>query len=171
MDKYKWLVNKYSRSVDSLKLWAENPRLNPDGEYLKLFDYVDDLLSDNSEKENFLKLLKSISLKGFIPADPIVVWKNDQDSHFYVAEGNRRVLALKLLRNPNKAPKSIRPLVRELASKMDLGDIQKIYVNIAPSWDDTIWYINERHNPSALQKAWSRIQHQRWIFKLYPSSG
>lgn len=34
-------------------------------------------------------------------------------------------------------------------------------------FDDTIWYINERHNPSALQKPWSRIQHQRWIFELY----
>ena len=167
MKKYEWLVKRYLRSVDSLKLWAENPRLNPDGKYLNLLDYVEELLSDNSEKESFVKLLTSISEKGFIPSDPIVVWRNEDDTHCYVAEGNRRVLALKILRNPKKAPKSIRPLVKQLSSNTNLDDIQKIFVCIAPSFDDTIWYINERHNPSALQKPWSRIQHQRWIFELY----
>lgn len=167
MKKYEWLVKRYLRSVDSLKLWAENPRLNPDGKYLNLLDYVEELLSDNSEKESFVKLLTSISEKGFIPSDPIVVWRNEDDTHCYVAEGNRRVLALKILRNPKKAPKRIRPLVKQLSSNTNLDDIQKIFVCIAPSFDDTIWYINERHNPSALQKPWSRIQHQRWIFELY----
>lgn len=167
MKKYEWLVKRHLRSVDSLKLWAENPRLNPDGKYLNLLDYVEELLSDNSEKESFVKLLESISKKGFIPSDPIVVWRNEDNSHCYVVEGNRRVLALKLLRNPQKAPKSIRPLVKQLSSKTNLDDIQKINVCIAPSFDDTIWYINERHTPSALQKPWSRIQHQRWIFELY----
>lgn len=165
--KYNWLIKRHLRSVDSLKLWAENPRLNPDCNYINLLDYVEELLSDNSEKESFVKLLVSISKKGFIPSDPIVVWRNEDNSHCYVAEENRRVLALKLLRNPNKAPKSIRPLVKQLSSNINLDGIQKIYVCIAPSFDDTIWYINERHNPSALQKPWSRIQHQRWIFQLY----
>ena len=107
MKKYEWLVKRYLRSVDSLKLWAENPRLNPNGKYLNLLDYVEELLSDNSEKESFVKLLTSISEKGFIPSDPIVVWRNEDDTHCYVAEGNRRVLALKILRNPKKAPKSV----------------------------------------------------------------
>ena len=75
MKNYEWLVKRHLRSVDSLKLWAENPRLNPDGNYLNLLDYVEELLSDNSEKESFVKLLKSISKKGFIPSDPIVVWR------------------------------------------------------------------------------------------------
>ena len=126
MKKYEWLVKRYLRSVDSLKLWAENPRLNPDGKYLNLLDYVEELLSDNSEKESFVKLLTSISEKGFIPSDPIVVWRNEDDTHCYVAEGNRRVLALKILRNPKKAPKSIRPLVKQLSSNTNLDDIQKI---------------------------------------------
>lgn len=50
MKKYEWLEKKHLRSVDSLRLWSENPRLNPDGKYVKLLDYVEDLLSDNSEK-------------------------------------------------------------------------------------------------------------------------
>ena len=167
MKKYEWLEKKHLRSVDSLRLWSENPRLNPDGKYVKLLDYVEDLLSDNSEKDSFIKLLTSIADKGFLSIDPIVVWQKEGNSDLYVAEGNRRVIALKLLREPDKSPKSIRPLVRELASKMDIESIHKIYVYIAPSFEDTEWYINERHNPSSLQKSWSRIQHQRWIAHLY----
>lgn len=130
-------------------------------------DYIEELLSDKSEKDSFIQLIISIADKGFIPADPIVVWKNPEDGHFYVAEGNRRVLALKLLRTPKKAPKSIRPLIQECSSRISLNDIQKIPVCIAPSLEDSVWYINARHNSSSLQKPWSRIQQQRWNSKLY----
>ena len=85
----------------------------------------------------------------------------------YVAEGNRRVLALKLLRDPNKAPKSIRGLVRKYSAAIDKNLIKKVLVSIAPSFDDVEWYINQRNNASSLQKSWSRVQQQRWIASLY----
>ena len=56
MKKYEWLVKRYLRSVDSLKLWAENPRLNPDGKYLNLLDYVEELLSQYCVKLIFNRL-------------------------------------------------------------------------------------------------------------------
>lgn len=167
MAQYDWLNKKFQRSVDSLRLWSENPRLNPDNNYLKISDYIKELFSDKSEKDSFIQLITSIAEKGFIPADPIVVWKNTEDGHFYVAEGNRRVLALKLLITPKKAPKCIRSLIQEYSSKVSLNDILKIPVCIAPSLDDSVWYINERHNSHALQKPWSRLQQQRWIAKMY----
>ena len=111
--------------------------------------------------------IKSISENGFIPSDPIVVWKNTDNEKFYVAEGNRRVLALKLLRDPNKAPKSIRGLVRKYSTTIDKNLIKKVLVSIAPSFDDVEWYINQRNNASSLQKSWSRVQQQRWIASLY----
>ena len=80
MKKYEWLEKKHLRSVDSLRLWSENPRLNPDGKYVKLLDYVEDLLSDNSEKDSFIKLLTSIADKGFLSIDPIVVWQKEGNS-------------------------------------------------------------------------------------------
>lgn len=125
------------------------------------------MISDAGERESFCNLIKSISENGFIPSDPIVVWKNTDNEKFYVAEGNRRVLALKLLRDPNKAPKSIRGLVRKYSTAIDKNLIKKVLVSIAPSFDDVEWYINQRNNASSLQKSWSRVQQQRWIASLY----
>ena len=143
---YNWLSKRTYRSVDTLRLWSENPRLNPEDSHIYISDFVEDLISDAGERESFCNLIKSISENGFIPSDPIVVWKNTDNEKFYVAEGNRRVLALKLLRDPNKAPKSIRGLVRKYSTAIDKNLIKKVLVSIAPSFDDVEWYINQRNN-------------------------
>lgn len=112
-----------------------------------------------------MDLIRSIAINGFIPADPIVVWKDDKNDRYYVAEGNRRVLALKLLRDPMKAPREIRGTVTRLASSW--GRIDKIAVNIAPSFEDAEWYISQRNSTSSIQQKWSRLQQMRWIESLY----
>ncbi|MGB4414015.1 MAG: ParB N-terminal domain-containing protein [Paludibacter sp.] len=164
---YDWLNRKTPRSVDKLKLWPENPRLNPEEKHIQLTDFAVDLTSEDSDKKQFFKLLKSIAEDGFIPADPIVVWKCEENEKFYVAEGNRRVLALKLLRDPNKSPKSIRSFVRTQAGRIDKRKIEKILVNVAPTFEHAEWYINQRNSNSSLQQPWSRVQQQRWITELY----
>jgi hypothetical protein len=164
---YEWLNRKTPRSVDQLKLWPENPRLNPEEKHIQLSDFVEDLTYEDSDKKQFFKLLKSIAEDGFIPADPIVVWKNEENDKFYVAEGNRRVLALKLLRDPNKSPKSIRSFVRTQAGRIDKRTIEKVLVNVAPTFESAEWYINQRNSNSSLQQPWSRVQQQRWITELY----
>lgn len=163
---YDWLVKKTPRSVDQLRLWPQNPRLNPDEGHLHLSDFAEDLTNDEVEKNHFFDLVKSIVEDGFIPADPIVIWKDD-NGKFYVAEGNRRVLALKLLREPNKSPRSIRAFIKSQSQKIDIKNIEKILVNVAPSFEDAEWYINQRNNTSSLQRAWSRVQQQRWLSELY----
>ena len=167
-NKYDWLEKKTPRSVEQLRLWNENPRLNPEEKHITLADFTEDLIAEDNEKKHFFDLLKSIS-KGFIPADPIIVWKDDSSKKFYVAEGNRRVLAIKLLNDPNKAPKSIRAYIRTLAK--DWTTLDKIKVNVAPSLDDAEWYICQRNSMSTLQQRWSRIQQQRWIENLYDKYG
>jgi len=166
-NKYEWLIKKTPRSVDQLRLWAENPRLNPEETHLTLKDFAEDLTLDSADKDDFYELIKSIVQDGFVPADPIVVWKNDENDKYYVAEGNRRVTALKLLREPEKAPKSIRSFIRNESNKIDLTTIEKIYVNVAESFEDAEWYINQRNSSSSLQRRWTRIQQQRWITTLY----
>jgi len=168
-NKYNWLEKRTPRSIEQLKLWNENPRLNPEEKHITLADFAEDLIADETEKQHFFELLKSIA-NNFIPADPIIVWK-DIDSHkFYVAEGNRRVLALKLLNDPEKAPKSIRAYIRKI-SKSRKTKLEKIKVCIAPSLEDAEWYINQRNSASSLQLQWSRIQQQRWIGNLYEKYG
>jgi len=164
---YEWLNRKTPRSVDQLRLWPENPRLNPEEKHIQLSDFVEDLINEDADKKQFFKLLKSIVEDGFIPADPIIVWKNEENDKFYVAEGNRRVLALKLLRDPNKSPKSIRSFVRTQAGRINKRTIEKILVNVAPTFDSAEWYINQRNSNSSLQQPWSRVQQQRWLTELY----
>ena len=112
-DKFEWLEKKTPRSIEQLKLWGENPRLNPDEPHSTVADFAEDIIADENDKKHFFDLLRSIAVE-YIPADPIVVWK-ETDNRFYVAEGNRRVLALKLLKDPEKAPKSIRAYVRRIS--------------------------------------------------------
>ena len=167
-EKYDWLEKKTPRSVEQLRLWNENPRLNPEEKHITLADFTEDFITDEIEKKHFFNLLKSIA-EEYVPADPVIVWKDEESQKFYVAEGNRRVLALKLLNDPNKAPKSIRAYVRNLAKGRT--PIDKIKVNVAPSLEDAEWYINQRNSVSTLQRPWSRIQQQRWIETLYKKYG
>lgn len=167
-EKYDWLEKKTPRSIEQLRLWNENPRLNPEEKHITLADFTEDFISDENEKKHFFDLLKSIA-EEYVPADPIIVWRDPESQKFYVAEGNRRVLALKLLNDPNKAPKSIRAHVRNLAKGRT--PVDKIKVNVAPSLEDAEWYINQRNSVSTLQRPWSRIQQQRWIESLYKKYG
>ena len=166
--KYNWLEKRTPRSIEQLKLWSENPRLNPDEPHSSVADFTEDLIADETDKKHFFYLLKSISVE-YIPADPIVVWQ-EVDRKFYVAEGNRRILALKLLKDPNKAPKSIRAYVRRI-SEGRKEKYDKVKVCVAPSFEDIEWYINQRNSTSSLQQPWSRIQQQRWIERLYKQYG
>mgnify|MGYP002869182959 CR=1 FL=1 len=165
MADYSWFNKRYLRSIDQLRPWSGNPRLNPEEQHVSLRDYVEDIIQEDGDKKSFIDLVRSIATNGFIPADPIVVWKADKNDRYYVAEGNRRVLALKLLRDPSKAPREIRGTVTRLASGWER--IEKISVNIAPSFEAAEWYISQRNSTSSIQQKWSRLQQMRWIESLY----
>ena len=166
-EKYEWLNKKTPRSVDQIRLWSENPRLNPEENHLTLSDFAEDLTIEKADRDDFYALVNSIVEDGFVPADPVVVWQNEENQKFYVAEGNRRLIALKLLREPHKAPQSIRSFIRKSSDKINLTEIEKIYVNVAPTFEDAEWYINQRNSSSSLQRKWSAEQQRRWISSLY----
>lgn len=166
-EKYDWLNKKTPRAVDQIRLWSENPRLNPEENHLTLSDFAEDLTTEKADRDDFYALVNSIVEDGFVPADPIVVWKNEVNQKHYVAEGNRRLVALKLLRDPHKAPKNIRSFIRKSSDKINLSDIEKIFVNVAPTFEDAEWYINQRNSSSSLQRKWSSEQQKRWISSLY----
>ena len=165
MVEYSWFNKRYLRSIDQLRPWNGNPRLNPEEQHVNLRDYVEDIIQEDGDKKSFMDLIRSIATNGFIPADPIVVWQDEKNNRFYVAEGNRRVVALKLLRDPMKAPREIRGTVTRLANEWER--IDKIAVNIAPSFEDAEWYISQRNSTSSIQQKWSRLQQMRWIESLY----
>lgn len=168
-NKEKWWDKRVIRSVDNLKLWDGNPRFDMDGKLSNLRDYVEELISDTNDEQNFISLLKSIADRGFISLDPIVVWQDQESKKFIVAEGNRRIMALKLLRSPDKAPVSIRKIVVSLSRKIDRDEIEKIKVCLAPTNEDARWYILQRHSVASYQVRWQRLQQQRYIISVYDS--
>lgn len=164
----KWWEKRTPRSVDYLRLWKENPRFDTaeSQSRIKLADFVEEIISEQSDRVGFCNLMKSIINLGFMDFEPIVVWK-DESERYVVAEGNRRILALKLLRNPDKAPKSIRKFVLQQSKLIDRKSIEKVQVCVAPSLEDTRWYVLQRHSTSSIQKPWQRLQQQRFIVSLY----
>jgi DNA-binding transcriptional MerR regulator len=170
-NKYDWLNKKTSRSVDNIYLWAENPRLNLDSEYNSIRDFAEELIRENKEKDGIISLAKSIANYGFVPADPIVIWQNSKNNRYYVAEGNRRVLVLKMLRNPSLAPKAIRTMIQKLSNQTDKDSIKKVPVSVAPSFEDAEWYISQRHSTSTLQRRWETEQQLKWVMSLYDKYG
>ncbi|EGR4191390.1 ParB N-terminal domain-containing protein [Vibrio cholerae] len=167
-DKNKWWEKRTPRAVDYLKLWKENPRFDTaeSQSRIKLADFAEEIISEPADKASFFELIKSIIKLGFMDFEPIVVWKDETD-RYIVAEGNRRILALKLLRNPDKAPKSIRKFILQQSKLIDRNDIEKVQVCVAPSLEETRWYILQRHSTSSIQKPWQRLQQQRFIVSLY----
>lgn len=165
-NKYDWLLKKTPRSVDAMKLWPQNPRLDPDEDYSTILEFTEEITREASDRKDFIDLAKSFVYKGFIPADLVVVWQGN-DKKYYVAEGNRRVLGLKLLRNPEGAPKSIRATFKKLARRIDRNSIDKVPVSVAPTFEDAEWYISQRNSMSSLQKRWYAEQQRRWIMELY----
>jgi len=169
MANIQWYNKRFLRSIDQLRPWGGNPRLNPVETHTTLADFVLDITEEVSDKDNFLELVKSIATNGFIQADPIVVWQDGKNKKYYVAEGNRRVIALKLLREPAKAPRNIRTVIANYSKIWTR--IDKIYVNIAPSLDDAEWYVSQRNSTSTIQRRWTRLQQMRWVEMLYEKYG
>lgn len=166
----KWTTKRYLRSVSNFHLWNENPRLDPTEIYLTTKDYVEGMFRNESGREDFVNLAKSIVENGFLSLDPIVIWKNDK-GQYVVAEGNRRIAVIKLLLDPQKAPKSIRRAFISLSSKIDKNKYEKIPVCVAPSFNACIWYINQRHEAKSTQKRWGRENYMIWISTLYDRFG
>ncbi|HTK22502.1 MAG TPA: hypothetical protein VL442_23450 [Mucilaginibacter sp.] len=164
---YDWLLKKTPRSVRNLHLWESNPRLDPENTYVSIKDFAEEMTATDSDRTDFISLAKSIVKKGFIPADPIVIWQDTTNKKFFVAEGNRRITALKLLLEPHKSPKGLKNIVTKLAKDIDPATIEKVHVSIAPTFEEAEWYISQRNSITSLQKRWQREQQQRWVAELY----
>ena len=56
----KWTTKRYLRSISNLHLWNENPRLDPTEVYLTTKDYVEGMFRNESGREDFINLARSI---------------------------------------------------------------------------------------------------------------
>lgn len=83
-------------SVDWLKLDRENPRLV--GISARTTD--ESLIAQLYRGEELGELLQSISANGYLDIEPLIVWLDPADDKLTVLEGNRRLAAIRLFREP-----------------------------------------------------------------------
>ena len=106
MSKYSTWKYKPNLAVTSLFLDQLNPRLPRAGGDLSQSEAILDLV----ENEDVYELAKHISIHSFFPNSDILVMPRPggKQNHWTVLEGNRRIAALKILRNPDLAPEKDR---------------------------------------------------------------
>jgi hypothetical protein len=85
-----------SLKIDSLDLDLQNPRITLASDQR---DAMQKILND--QKVRLINLAESIAAKGLNPMDRFLVLRSERQGKFIVVEGNRRALAIKLIKKPS----------------------------------------------------------------------
>jgi hypothetical protein len=129
--------------VESLLLNPMNPRLGDEVEGQQ--EVINAFLQDKMRSQQLLRLAKDIAEHGPSPIDLALVVP--EDGVYTVVEGNRRVLAMKLLKNPALARGSrIEKAIQEASRRsVTLGDMRCM---VAPSHEEARHWLVLRHTES-----------------------
>ena len=154
IDYTNWELRKLK--VDALRLDNENPRLPEE----MLHETQRAIINYMVDEFKVLELAKSMARDGFFINEVPIVAKVGR--HFVVVEGNRRITALKLLRNPELAPPRKKHSYSRLAEDIDTDQWEKISVYIAPSKEEVAPILIARHG-SEMTSPWQRIMKMRFL--------
>ena len=153
--------DEFEYKVSSLTLDLDNPRL---GHIVNVSNQTQ-IIKYLIEKERVYELAKKISEEGyFVGEEPIICIEGNKK---IVLEGNRRVAALKLLKDPTKylpTTKS-RILLKNIASN-NIDVNKKIKCHIAPNRLMANPIIYERHRGDAVQK-WKTGNQYAFVAQMY----
>lgn len=145
--------------VEHLRHDPHNPRIPPhvrDMGDAAVFQWM-------LNKANILELMGSISQTGYFPGEPLLVAKTDHPEMFDVVEGNRRLTAVQLLRNPELAPVK-RRAVQMVAQSAAKPAPENLPCVIYSSRDDILSYLGYRHITGVQE--WSALEKARYLSQL-----
>lgn len=138
-------------SIDQLEVDVQNPRLPKS----RLFNNPTSVMEYLQEKENILEIAESIADNGVFPSEPLIAVK--ENGVYSVVEGNRRLVAMKLLDNPSLAIKA-QAKFKEASEKADLTELINLNVIV---YDDRLAaapVLIKRHtNDPAKIRPWEMI--------------
>jgi hypothetical protein len=127
-------------SVASLYLDPKNPRLGRETTARAPREIIQYLF----DHDKAMDVARSIAQRGFFPNEPLLAI--NESNRLVVVEGNRRLAALKGLREPGLLEGAARSQLDKLARKiLDLDSISKVPVTIAPSRKATDRQVAGRH--------------------------
>jgi hypothetical protein len=128
------------RSVINLHLDEKNPRLGRETSARAPREIIQYLF----EHDKALEVAQSITARGYFPNEPLLAIK--ENDRLVVVEGNRRLAALKALREPGLLEGSMQRQLERLSRQIeDPNDIASVPVTLAPSRRATDRQIAGRH--------------------------
>ncbi len=152
--------------IDSLDLDLENPRITLATDQR---DAMQKIL--NEQKVRLINLAESIAAKGLNPMDRCLVLRSEaRADKFIVLEGNRRVLAAKLLKNPSllttlEMPEAFRNKLQKAALTFDVTKIEPVdCYEVTDRTEGNDW-LRQRHSGADAGRGivnWSAIAGSRF---------
>jgi hypothetical protein len=146
--------------VDDLHLDPDNPRLPERLKKATEMEVLNWMLSDAT----LVDLMASIAENGFFNGEPILVVK--ENGLNIVVEGNRRLGAIKLLRNPDLAiesPKTVKTIADKARDNRTLPT--EIWVYVCENRGEISNYLGFRHVSGV--KQWPLISKARYLYDLF----
>jgi hypothetical protein len=148
--------------IEQLHFDPQNPRLAADLKNAGEDAIIEWMLKD----ANILELMASISATGYSDAEPVLVVPNPNKkiNGYIVVEGNRRLTAVKLLNDPNRA--YLRSNTAKLIADEAYHDPPKeLPALIYEKRDDILDYLGYRHITGV--KAWKAREKAEYLWQLY----
>ncbi len=147
----KWKEQKVN--VTSLVLDTKNVRLG--SQYSSEEEIVNDLFIN----EDAMDILENICLNGYFPDEPPVIVK--EKGQFVVLEGNRRVVSLKAMINPELVPARFTTRIKKLMESR--LPIDAVLVHIATSRNEAMEYLAAKHTKTT-RKPWSALRRAYFYY-------
>ncbi|MGH9437322.1 MAG: hypothetical protein ACRD22_05340 [Terriglobia bacterium] len=135
-----------SLKLDSLDLDLENPRIKQAADQREVMQFI-----IKEQKAKLINLAESIVERGFSPIDRCLVMPSPyRKGHYTVLEGNRRVLAAKLLKNPIliadlDMPEPHKRRLLKAAQKFDPKTVEPVDCFEVKNRPDGLEWIRQRH--------------------------
>jgi hypothetical protein len=155
-----------SLKLDSLDLDLENPRIALASDQR---DAMQKIL--NEQKVKLINLAESIASKGLNPMDRFLILRSHlRTGKFIVLEGNRRLLASKLLKSPALVtslhmPDAFKKRLQKAAQKFDPAKVKNVDCFEVATRAEGIDWIKQRHNREDGGRGivpWSAVQGARF---------
>jgi hypothetical protein len=147
-----------------LLLDKENPRLAAGNHAVKQEDLIKTLWSQMDAEEIALSILAN----GYLPEEPLLVYKERQGGKYVVVEGNRRLAAILVLRD-----KALREKVRAThlpaLTRKQYRELDELPVSIYPS-RKSLWKYTGFHHING-PKQWDSFSKAKYVAHVHRSYG
>lgn len=113
--------------------------------------------------ESLLELMGSIAAQGYFSGEPVLAAPSEADGDHIVVEGNRRLAAVLLLREPQRAPirkQAVEAVVREAATPPP----ETLPALVFASRDEILDYLGYRHVTGI--REWDPLAKARYVQQL-----